>query len=83
VEILYAFALAWNSIGLCFILFILFNGVLSAELPFQQFAFDQPNKAINYFPFILLPATIVPIVIWTHLSDILKLINELKNITKT
>jgi hypothetical protein len=75
--------LAWNSIGLCFILFILFNGVLSAELPFQQFAFDQPNKAINYFPFILLPATIVPIVIWTHLSDILKLINELKNITKT
>jgi hypothetical protein len=71
--------IVWNSIGLCFIIFILINGVLSAELPFQQFAFDQPNKAVNYFPFILLPATIVPIVIWTHLSDILKLIKELKN----
>ena len=46
--------------------------------PFQKFGFEQPNKAITYFPFILLPALIVPLVIWTHLSDILKLIFELK-----
>jgi|TARA_Y100000592_G_C5451412_1_gene308921 hypothetical protein len=65
--------LAWNIIGLCFVLFILVNGILSAELPFQQFGFEQPNRAVNYFPFVLLPATIVPIVIWTHLSDIFQL----------
>ena len=65
--------LVWNYIGLVLILFILANGILSAELPFQQFGFEQPNRGINYFPFILLPATIVPIVIWTHLSDIIKL----------
>ena len=65
--------LIWNIFGLGFVLFIMFNGILSAELPFQQFGFDQPNRAVNYFPFVLLPATIVPIVIWTHLSDILKL----------
>ncbi|SFO05936.1 hypothetical protein SAMN04488519_103269 [Algoriphagus ornithinivorans] len=65
--------LAWNIIGLCFVLFILVNGILSAELPFQQFGFEQPNRAVNYFPFVLLPATIVPIVIWTHLSDIIQL----------
>ncbi len=70
--------LGWNIIGLCLVLFILFNGILSAELPFQQFGFEQPNQAILYFPFILLPATIVPIVIWTHLSDIISLWNALK-----
>lgn len=63
--------LIWNIICLCLILFILFNGILSAELPFQQFGFEQPNKAINYFPFILLPSVIVPLVIYTHLIDII------------
>jgi len=70
--------LGWNIIGLFLVLFILFNGILSAELPFQQFGFDQPNRGINYFLFVLLPATIVPIVVWTHLSDILKLRKEMQ-----
>jgi len=68
--------LGWNMIGLFFVSFILVNGILSAELPFQQFGFEQPNKAILYFPFILLPAIVVPIVIWTHLTDIIKLWKE-------
>ncbi|MFK8102657.1 MAG: hypothetical protein AB8G15_09035 [Saprospiraceae bacterium] len=70
--------LGWNIVGLFLVLFILVNGILSAELPFQQFGFEQPNKAILYFPFILLPATIVPLVIWTHLSDIILLWKTLK-----
>ena len=65
--------LIWNLIGLILVLFVFMNGIFSSELPFQQFGFDQPNRAIIYFPFILLPATVVPIVIWTHLSDIIKL----------
>ncbi len=75
--------LAWNVLGLILVFFILFNGVLSSELPFQQFGFEQPNRGINYFPYVLLPATIVPIVIWTHLSDIIKLRKEIKNKTTT
>lgn len=70
--------LIWNLVGLLLILFILFNGVLSSELPFQLFGYEQPNRGVNYFPFVLLPATIVPIVIWTHLSDIIKLTREIK-----
>lgn len=70
--------LAWNVIGLGFIFFILGDGILSSELPFQQFAFDQPNKGMTFFPFILLPAVVVPIVIYTHLSDIIKIRSELK-----
>lgn len=68
--------LIWNIVGLALILFILFNGILSAELPIQQFAFNQPNKAPTFFPYILLPATIVPIVIWTHLSDLIILLRS-------
>lgn len=70
--------LIWNILGLILISFILVNGLLSAELPIQLFGFEQPNRAVMYFPFILLPATIVPIVLWTHLTDILKLRNESK-----
>ncbi len=63
----------WNISCLCLVLFILFSGILSAELPFQQFGFEQPNKAINYFPFVLLPAVVVPLVIYTHLIALIKL----------
>lgn len=70
--------IAWNFLALGLVLFILFNGVLSSELPIQMFGFEQPNKAINYFPFILLPATVVPLVIYTHITDIVKLWNEEK-----
>jgi len=70
--------LVWNFLGLFFVTFILVNGILSAELPFQQFGFDQPNRAVIFFPFILLPATIVPIVIHTHLIDIGKLIRDIR-----
>jgi len=68
----------WNIIGLILVLFILVNGLLSAELPFQLFGFDQPNRAVSFFPFVLLPATIVPLVIWTHISDLIKLRHEMK-----
>lgn len=68
----------WNILALCLVLFILLNGILSSELPIQMFGFEQPNKAINYFPFILLPATVVPIVIYTHITDIIKLLNKEK-----
>ncbi len=65
--------LIWNFLGLGLILFILVNGIFSVPTPFQQFGFDQPNIALLYFPFVLLPAIVVPIVIYTHLSEIIRL----------
>ena len=70
--------LYWNYFGLILILFIFINGILAAETPIQQFAFEQPNKGMTYFPFILVPATIVPLVIYTHITDIIKIKNDLK-----
>lgn len=69
--------LVWNVIGLFLICCIFLIATLSAELPFQQLAFDQPNRGITYFPFILLPALVAPIVLYMHLSDILKLRQEI------
>lgn len=70
--------LIWNIICLALVVFILVNGLLSAETPIQQFAFDQPNRALLYFPYILLPALVVPVVIYTHITDIILLLKAEK-----
>jgi hypothetical protein len=66
--------LAWNFICLGLLLNIVINAILAAPFPFQQFAFDQPNIAIFYFPFIWLPAFIVMAVLFSHLAAIRKLL---------
>lgn len=66
--------LVWNFVCLGLVLNIVFYAVLSSEVPFQKFAFDQPNRAVLYFPFIWLPGYIVPVVIFSHLASIRKLV---------
>ena len=68
--------LTWNFICLALLLNIVVNAVLSVPTAFQQFAFDQPNIAILYFPFNLLPAVVVPLVLLSHLAAIRKLMNK-------
>lgn len=65
--------LAWNVICLGLLANIVVRALLSAPLPFQKLAFDQPNVAILHFPFIWLPVFIVPVVLFSHLASILKL----------
>ena len=65
--------LGWNILGLILILFILTNGFLSQELLYKNFGYTVPNIAITYFPTILLGGVIVPMVIYTHISDIILL----------
>lgn len=66
--------LIWNFICLGLLLNIVINAVLSAPFPFQQFAFDQPNIAVLYFPFVWLPGCVVPLVLFSHLAAIRQLI---------
>ena len=65
--------LTWQSAGLISLLIIVVTAILSAPSPFQVFAFDQPNIAVLRFPFILLPAYIVPTVFLSHLLTLRKL----------
>ena len=68
--------LIWNFICLGLLLNIVINAILAAPFPFQQFAFDQPNIAILYFPFTWLPCFIVMIVLYSHLAAIRHLLRS-------
>lgn len=67
--------LIWNIICLVLLINIVCNAILSAPFPFQQFAYEQPNIAVLYFPFIWLPCCVVPIVLLSHLAAIRQLSN--------
>ncbi|EPR67077.1 hypothetical protein [Cyclobacterium qasimii] len=63
----------WNIICLLLLTNVVITAVLAFPSPFQQLAFDQPNIAILYFPFNLLPTVIVPTVLFGHLVAIRQL----------
>ena len=66
--------LIWNIIGLVLILNIIIRATLS--FPFeatQRLAFDMPNAAMLYFPYIWLPVLIAPIVLFSHIVTLWQL----------
>lgn len=58
----------FNVIGLILLLNIMLTGIFSVPGPMQQMNFDTPNRAVLEYPFILLPALIVPMVLFSHLA---------------
>ncbi|RWX02522.1 hypothetical protein [Flavobacterium cerinum] len=66
--------LLWNFICIGLLLNVVITAVLSAPFEFQQFAFDQPNVAVLYFPYIWLPCCVVPLVMFSHLATIRQLL---------
>ena len=71
--------LIWNIVGLCLLLWIITIALLSAPLAFQQLAFDQPNIAVLYFPFVWLPGFVVPVVLFGHLVSIRQLLAGMRD----
>jgi len=68
--------LLWNLICLGLLFNIVVNAILSAPSILQQFAFDQPNTAILYLPFVWLPCCVVPLVLMAHFVCIRKLFKK-------
>lgn len=68
--------LAWNFICLALLIHIVADAVLSAPFAFQQFAFDQPNIAVLYYPFVYLPCFIVPALLLAHVAVIKNLLSK-------
>ena len=68
--------LAWNFICLGLLLNVVIHAILAMPTSFQKVAFDQPNVAVAYFPFVWLPAFIVPLVLFAHLVTIRQLLNQ-------
>jgi len=68
--------LVWNIACLLLLANIVIIAILSAPFSFQRFAFDQPNLALFYFPFVWLPCGIVPIALLAHMATIRRLITQ-------
>jgi len=68
--------LVWNLICLGLLFNIVINAILSAPLPIQQQAFEQPNVGVLKFAANLLPSLIVPLVLFGHLAAITRLVRK-------
>jgi hypothetical protein len=66
--------IAWNIVCLVLLLIVVVHAVLSLPTPFQKFAFDQPNVAMLYFPYVWLPCCLVPLVLLSHLVVLRRLV---------
>ena len=66
----------WNIICLLLLLNVMVTAVFAFPSPFQKLAFDQPNIAVLYFPFNLLPGVIVPLVLFGHFAAISRLVRS-------
>lgn len=65
--------IAFNILGVILLANIVSIAVMSLPSPFQQMSFDQPNRAVLYFPYVWLPTIVVPIVLFSHLASLWKL----------
>lgn len=68
--------LFWNFVCLALLINVVTRALLSVPFPFQKLAFDQPNTGILYFPFIWLPTFVVPLVLFSHVASIRKLLTS-------
>jgi len=73
---------AWNLACLILLFNVVSTAVLSAPTPIQSRAFDQPNVGVLYFPFVWLPGFIVPVVFFSHLVLLRRLMLSGPNETK-
>lgn len=72
----------WNVTSILLLSNVLIHAVLSTPTVLQQFAFEQPNVAVMKFPFLLLPAVIVPIVLLSNMAGFVLLLKKTKTIHK-
>ncbi len=68
--------IVYNILGLILLANIVSIAALSIPSPIQQLAFDQPNRAVTFFPYSWLPTIVVPIVLFGHLAALWKLLRS-------
>jgi hypothetical protein len=61
------------------VLNVVITAIFCVPSPIQQLAFDQPNRAVLFFPYIWLPTVIVPIVFFSHAASLWKLLTNKAN----
>jgi len=71
-----AFGLIWNILGFASILNIATIAVLSMPTPIRYFMNDPPNTLLAHFPYIYLPAVLVPAGYIAHILSIRQLLQR-------
>lgn len=69
----------WNILSLILLINIVTTAILAFPSPMQSIALSQPNRAVMFFPYIWLPALIVPIVFFSHLAAFVQLFKKTFN----
>jgi hypothetical protein len=68
--------IAYNIVGLVLLANVVTIAALSTPSPIQQLNFDVPNRGVLLFPYIWLPAIVVPIVLFSHLASVWQLVRR-------
>ncbi len=68
--------IAWNIMGILFLLNIVVIAFLSAPTSFRVFMNEPANTIITHFPFIWLPGFIVPFAFLMHVISIRQILNH-------
>lgn len=71
--------IAYNILGLILLANIVTSVITSLPSPTQVMAPERPNLAVLNFPYIWLPAIVVPIVLFSHLTALWQLVKKPAN----
>ncbi len=67
-------AIIWNLLALGLLVNIVARAILATPYFYDPAVYDQPNIAVFYFPYVLLPLFVVPAVLFSHLVSLYQLI---------
>lgn len=71
-----AVLIAWNLCCLALLFIVVITAVLSIPSSVQRINFDMPNVLVTTPPWVLLPAVMVPAVLWAHVAALVRLISD-------
>ena len=67
-------AIAWNVVGLAFLANIVVISIISTPYPFRHFMNEPANTITFHFPFVWLPAVVVPFAFLLHILSLRRLL---------
>lgn len=66
--------ITWNVACLVLLIIVVGTAVLSIPSSVQRINFEQPNVLVTAVPWVLLPAVLVPVVLWAHVAALVQLL---------
>lgn len=71
--------LVWNVVCLALLINIVSTAMLALPGRYQHYGFEVPNVAVGHFPFVWLPAVLVPMVLFSMLVALRRMLKYKEN----